>query len=795
MSLPTSLRWLLLPLLALPIANGSSAPVAPAPARPATTADQPASTPAAASLPVAVAADPAPPTSTAPSPVQAQSWRGQAWPWQRASSFADLGRRQDVMLSGVRNAATFEFQVRRDRLARDAELDLSFTPSPALLPTLSHLRVFLNDALMDVVPISDSQLGKPVQAKVALDARLIGDFNQLRLEFVGHYTDICEEPTHSSLWVNVASSSVVRLGGQPLAMQDDLANFPLPFFDPRDSARLELPVVFASTPSLQQQRAAAVMASYFGSMAGWWRQARFPVSFDTLPEKGHAVVFGVNGKFPSIIAGHAPVQGPVIELTSLPSDPERKLLLVLGRNDADLQTAVAAMAAGNALFRGNVVKVDEVKALAPRKPYDAPNWMRTDRAVRFADLLDYPQQLRVQGVSPQPITLNLNLPPDLFIWRNQGIPLNLRYRYTPPFNSDESRLGVSINDQFISSFPLIKRTGKQGLEEIRLPVMGSDAGSGDGSLLIPALKIGNRNQLRFDFNFASVMGSAQRDHCQTTLPPNLQAAIEEDSTIDFSGFHHYIGLPDLSAFALSGFPFTRMADLSETVVLVSPQANAAQVGMLLNAVGGLGVQSGYPAYALRLSDDWKQAVTLDADLLVLGTLPESLRGSDQLSLLIDNQRSTLLNGRVPSPQTAVADARQGSSAADAPINRVAVTADAPFAAIIGMQSPSHPQRSIVSLAAAQSADYALLDDALTDIGKRAAIAGSVSILRTSGIHSQFVGEHYYVGSLPWWLLLWYHLADHPALLAVLATVVVLLAAFLLWRLLRWVSLRRLNPEP
>ncbi|NYF37251.1 hypothetical protein HDC96_003063 [Stenotrophomonas sp. JAI102] len=699
------------------------------------------------------------------------------------------------MLSGVRNAATYEFQVRRDRLARDAELDLSFTPSPALLPTLSHLRVFLNDALMDVVPISDSQLGKPVQAKVALDARLIGDFNQLRLEFVGHYTDICEEPTHSSLWVNVASSSVVRLGGQPLAMQDDLANFPLPFFDPRDSARLELPVLFAGAPSLQQQRAAAVMASYFGSMAGWWRQARFPVSFDQLPEKGHAVVFAVNGRFPSVIAGHAPVQGPVIELVSLPSDPERKLLLVLGRNDADLQTAVAAMAAGNALFRGNVVKVDEVKALAPRKPYDAPNWMRTDRAVRFADLLDYPQQLRVQGVSPQPITLNLNLPPDLFIWRNQGIPLNLRYRYTPPFNSDESRLGVSINDQFISSFPLIKRTGKQGLEEIRLPVMGSDAGSGDGSLLIPALKIGNRNQLRFDFNFASVMGSAQRDHCQTTLPPNLQAAIEEDSTIDFSGFHHYIGLPDLSAFALSGFPFTRMADLSETVVLVPPQANAAQVGMLLNAVGGLGVQSGYPAYALRVSDDWKQAVTLDADLLVLGTLPENLRGSDQLSLLIDNQRSTLLNGRVPSPQTAVAEARQGSRGADAPINRVAVTADAPFAAIIGMQSPTHPQRSIVSLAANQSADYALLDDALTDIGKRAAIAGSVAILRSSGIHSQFVGEHYYVGSLPWWLLLWYHLADHPALLAVLATVVVLLAAFLLWRLLRWVSLRRLNPEP
>ncbi|KAG0742996.1 hypothetical protein G6F24_016360 [Rhizopus arrhizus] len=90
---------------------------------------------------------------------------------------------------------------------------------------------------------------------------------------------------------------------------------------------------------------------------------------------------------------------------ALPDDPQRKLLLVLGRNDDDLQKAVAAMAAGNVLFRGHQVSIDEIKPLAPRKPYDAPNWVRTDRAVRLAELLDYPQQLHANGVSPQPITL------------------------------------------------------------------------------------------------------------------------------------------------------------------------------------------------------------------------------------------------------------------------------------------------------------------------------------------------------------------------------------------------------
>lgn len=714
--------------------------------------------------------------------------------WTRTSSFQQLGRREDLLLMGIRNSATVEFQVRRDRIVRNASLELNFTPSPALLPTLSHLRVYLNDALMDVLPIGAEQLGKPARRQVALDPRLIGDFNRVRLEFVGHYTDICEEPTHSSLWLNIAHDSTLRLDGQVLAMQDDLANFPLPFFDSRDTDRLELPVVFAAAPSTGQQRAAAVLASYFGSMAGWWRQAHFPVSYGQLPQAGHAVVFATNGRLPAFLGPRGPVDGPVVELTSVPGNAERKLLLVLGRNDEDLQQAVSALAAGNVLFRGTRVKIDELKALQPRKPYDAPNWTRTDRAVRLSELLDYPQQLQSSGLYPQPVTVNLNLPPDLFIWRNQGIPLHLRYRYTPPFSDDESRLNVSINEQFIASFPMIRREGQNKLEEIRLPVLGADAGDGDGKLLIPALKTGDRNQLRFDFNFASVLGSAQRDRCQSMLPPNVQAAIEEDSTIDFSDFHHYIGLPDLSAFALSGFPFNRMADLSETLVLVPAQPSARQVGTLLDAVGGLGVQSGYPAHGLRIGNDWNQAARTDADLLVIGPLPEALREKAEPALLLQNQRSTLLNGRQPSPQVASIDARLGSTRSDDAVTRVAVSAGAPLAAIVGLQSPYYPQRSIVSLAATQPDDFALLSDVLTDSGKRGAVAGSVAVIRSSGVHSQFVGEHYFVGNLPWWVLLWFHLADHPVLLAALAALVVVLSAFLLWRALRWVSRRRLAVE-
>ena len=52
----------------------------------------------------------------------------------------------------------------------------------------------------------------------------------------------------------------------------------------------------------------------------------------------------------------------------------------------------------------------------------------------------------------------------------------------------------------------------------------------------------------------------------------------------------------------------------------------------------------------------------------------------------------------------------------------------------------------------------------------------------------------HVGHLPWWLLLWYQLSEHPILLAAMTTISVLLTAFLLWRALRWAARRRLAAQ-
>ncbi|WP_449430344.1 cellulose biosynthesis cyclic di-GMP-binding regulatory protein BcsB [Pseudomonas putida] len=715
--------------------------------------------------------------------------------WPVTQTFEQLGHSSDSLMQGGRNSERIEFGVRRDRLATEAVLQLDYTPSPALLPTLSHLRVYLNDELMGVLPVEKDQLGQRVRRQMPLDPKLIGDFNRVRLEFVGHYTDICEDPAHSGLWLNLNRKSQIQLREQALALENDLAYFPLPFFDARDTSKLELPVIFAGTPTLGEQRAAAILASYFGSQAGW-RKATYPVLYDQLPGNAGkpqpAIVFASNERRPAFLADLQKfplVDGPVVQLIDHPTERFSKLLLVLGRNDQDLIKAASALAVGSELFRGDRVKVEQMNALQPRKPYDAPNWTRTDRPVSFAELLDYPEQLQVSGLQPRPITLDLNLPPDLFVWRNQGIPLKTRYRYTPPAVTDESRLTISVNDQYITSMPLVGNDRRGGtLEEMRLNVLSSDSTALTDQSLVPALKIGDRNRLRFDFSFASTVGSAQRDHCQTSLPVDVRAAIDENSTIDLSGYHHYIAMPDLRAFARSGFPYSRMADLSDTLIMLPAKPTAMQVGTLLDVVSGLAGQIGYPALGVRLSDDWAQAGAVDADLLLIGSLPEGLNNAPDLGLLLNAQRDWMMQGRAPG----LPNSRRFDTSAVPANSSVAVSAQAPIAAITGMKSPFHEQRSVVALLASSDADFALLREVFADTGKLDAVAGSVTLVRSSGVSSQFVGEHYFVGQLPWWLLLWYHLSEHPLLVAVVAAICVVLFAFLLWRALRWAGRRRLG---
>ena len=691
-----------------------------------------------------------------------------------------------MILRGINPNGGVEFGMRSDEVVSNALLNLEYTPSPSLLPVQSQLKVYLNDELMGVLPVTKEQLGKKTLAQVPINPLFITDFNRVRLEFVGHYRDVCENPASSTLWMDVSRNSSLSMTYQTLAVKNDLSAFPVPFFDPRDNRELNLPVVFAGSPDITQQQAATIVTSWFGSRSGWRGQS-FPVLFDKLPDR-NAIVFATNEKRPSFLRDHPDVKGPMVEMVNHPDKPYVKLLVVFGRDDKDLVQAAKGIAQGNVLFRGNSVAIGEVKPLLARKPYDAPNWIRTDRAVTFGELKTYEEQLQSTGLEPSAINVPLNLPPDMYLLRSNGIDIALNYRYTAPPTKDSSRMDISLNNQFLQSFPL---TSSQDTNKLllRLPVL-QGLLDGKTDVSIPALKLGAVNQLRFDFQYMNPMPGGSVDNCITFQPVQNHVVIGDDSTIDFSKYYHFIALPDLRAFANASFPFSRMADLSESIVVMPKTPNEGQIATLLDAMAAVGAQTGLPAINVTLTDDGSQIQNKDADIMVIGNIPEKLKDDKRIDLLVQATESWV---NTPLRQTTFPSIMPDNADREASV-QTNVSSQGPMAAIVGFQSPYHEQRSVIALLADSPRGYELLNMAMNDSGKRAAMFGSVAVIRESGVNSLRVGDVYYVGHLPWFERIWYALSNHPVLLAVFAAISVVLLAWVMWRLLRIISRRRLHSD-
>ncbi|PMH01923.1 cellulose biosynthesis cyclic di-GMP-binding regulatory protein BcsB [Vibrio lentus] len=708
---------------------------------------------------------------------------------KRVIPFSQLGYTGSIAIQGSEASAYVGFGSRLDEVVSKATLYFDITPSPALLSLVSHVKVYLNNELMGVTSIVEGQQGQKLSLSMPLDTRYFSNYNQIRFELIGNTKTDCANPNDSSIWAEISQSSRIEMFVQKTLIKSDLSLLPAPFFDVRDFSQLDLPVVIGDQYNLDDIKAAGVLSSYFGALASW-RGAQFPLSLDTLPNR-NAVVFITNDNKPDFLRDFPDTDGPYLQVITHPTNPYVKLLLVVGRDSDDLNTAVQGLALGNQILTGPIAKINEVKQIKSRVPYDSPNWVSTDRPVALSELVEQKSALQVEGRTPPPISVSLRLPPDLFTWQSRGIPMDLNYRYSPPTDDHSgSRLTLSINDQFIQAFNLTTEGQGGDSNRVRVPLLDDSFLSSDDRVRIPAFKVGSKNQIDFEFGFASVTDG----QCQVTQPSKQYAVVDGDSTIDFSGFPHYIEMPNMRAFATSGFPYTRMADLSETAVILPKHAPIEALQTFLNVMGSLGSDSGYPGVQVMVTNQWDSESLADKDILSIGVaseLQEAGYDPEQLNLVIEAGQRQI---RLPSKneQQLGMNWMSPSNAKQDATDYVSVEANGSFAAIYGMESPFTSNRSLVSIMAAHPSDFASIDSALSDSGKVQHMFGSLITLRNDEVASYNVGAHYYVGELPVWQLIWYHFSSHPILIACFAALMMVIVTIVLWRVLRQVAAKRLE---
>jgi len=681
--------------------------------------------------------------------------------------FAMLGAYQTLGLRGLDDSRTVDVGVRLDRVVTAATLRLRYTFSPSLVFPLSHIKVSVNGEAVATVPLEREQAGQAVTRDIALDPRFFTDYNQVNLNLIAHYTlDHCEDPQNSALWADISPTSEVILTTLPVRLPNDLALLPAPFFDRRDGSRLRLPFLLPSNPDNDTLRSAGVLASWFGMLADY-RQARFPV-VSALSADNHGVVIGISTSLPAQLK-LPPLTGPTLMVVDNPAAQDKKLLVISGRDNAEVQQAVNALVLGRAALSGSATVVAHIDIGEPRKPYDAPRWVPVDRPVTFKELVDNPSQLQVSGSTPDAIRVNLHLPADLFSWSGTGVPLDLHYRYTAPTIVNNSALAVDINGQLVKSLRLPRTSAEDGQGRMQLPVLSDQASHATNSIDIPAFRVGSSNQLQLRFN----LDSQKTGLCQGVAANPVQAAVDPDSTIDFSHFVHYAQMPNLAFFANSGFPFTRYADLSQTAVVLPAHPGAEELEAFLTMMGHMGQWTGYPSLRVQvIRPAAVAALAKTKDMLFIGGSPE-VPGQTPWQSVLPVTLAALQGG--PGAMAAPGGAELVSFAvnerwrngASVPGGSAQLEQNGALAALFGFQQPGTKGGSVVVMQATTPAHLTDMLDVFERADSVARLQGDLALVRDGQIDSLRVGETYLVGYVPWYARIWSSAIQHPVLLGLL----------------------------
>lgn len=686
-------------------------------------------------------------------------------------SFKDMGAWGSIQLRGVDGTRYLSFPVRSDEVVVRARLRLAYDYSPALIPELSHLVVSLNGRVASVIGLPrDKATGNT--RDIDLDPRMFRDMNELKFQLIGHYTRQCEDSYHSSLWIQLSDLARLELTLAPVTQSRNLKDLPAPFFDRREQTQQTVPFVFPAKPAMGSLQAAGVVASWFGMQAPD-RGVQFPVSLGALPS-GHAVIF---------LQGNESIEGiranpnASLSLIPHPTNPSARLLLVSGNDAADLMRAARALALGSPEIAGSYATIGKETEPAARQPYDAPSWVPSNRPVHLGELTT-PQNLQVHAYYPDPIRLNLRIPPDTYAWRTDGIPLDLRFRAVRLPQQRNASLNLSLDGNFVQSFALdaagpATAPGANGLhrELVRLP----------------ASALQGRDQLQLSYYFDVL----RQGECLELPPNNLEGNIEPDSTLDLSAFPHFAAMPNLAYFASLGYPYTRLADLSETAVIVNDNPNAYELGLYFNVMGRMGESTGYPALKHMLVPLSALDTASGRDLIVIQSAASQAlmaRWKDALPMVVVNGEREVREPR-SGLRLRYQWAQEDLQRPPTPPGSLHLGSSEGLSTIMAFESPLKSGRSVVFFYADRSEQLRKISDVIVDFDRLPSIQGDFVVVDDKSIQHARASDTYYVGSLPWLARLRWFLADQPVIFALLAILVALALGLLAYQPLRRIAAR------
>lgn len=703
-------------------------------------------------------------------------------------SVAQMGQPQGIVLSGGQLQGGVNFTLPVGQVMTNAQLSLNLKVSPAMATRNATMQLMLNGQPLGTVPLGAAE-SDVSRFQLDVPAALMVSSNTISFKINDGDAMMCQRDLTDKYRVTILPDSAFNLEGQPLDIGSDLSHFPRPFFDNMQMTPATITFAFPAKLTADTISAAALVSSWMGIQADY-RGVSFAAQRDRLPEQ-NGILIGHPGEQIGGVSLPQSAQ-PTLTIIDNPANPTYKLLLVVGKDDAALRAAAWRLTRGNFDLQTASLPV-EPQTIPQSKAYDAPRWIPTDRPVKLSELIRKDQSLTVNGIWHDALRVAFRAAPDLFLWDGETIPLRIGYRFPSEswIDEDRSRLSMTLNNTFLHNLPV----NKQGALETLWHKIGGDARQEQFDMPLEPYMIYGDNQLSLYFNIVPKASAP----CSVLLNNNIKSRIDDDSWIDLSHTRHFALLPNLSYFVGASFPFTRLADYAETVLLLPENPTETQVATLLDMAARSGNATGTALSQNRVVLGMPTAGTnlqllRDRDVLAVTGLSQHDFNAELLKsspfVAHDNQLSV----REPTQWEKIQRWMAGDW------NAEIVEADRYFSSneswrgFVSFRSPWNSERTVVTALGSNDEQLARLHGDLASARINAGIRGDAAIITNeNGVRSFRVGPQYPRGEMPLHLLVIWYANQHSGLLAVLGLCFSVVIGLALYALLKRRARKRLNP--
>ena len=515
------------------------------------------------------------------------------------------------------------FNVSPSVLLEEVSLRVRINNSNALIDN-SQVRVLLNGLTVAQLPLAKEEAF--VDAVIALDPNdFRPGFNTLTFAAAQHYTLECEDPEAPELWSEVdLTESTLDFSWRRTPMTTTLADLD-DLFDRSigglNTLRVLLPPgTGQQAVDLTDAKAASMIVQRVAQQQGFAQPDIQAVNLGDF-SRPDGLVTGLSpwlfrnaavGEHDAVIIGTVDqlrgyVDGRLLDgiadgfvgLYPSPSDPSRFILLISGRDAAEVERAATAVSVINFPFADTqTMQVTQLDMADGFRPFaKAP--VRPGRVYSFADL-GFSDRL-FRGWRAQSATVQIPVPGDFYVPEGTQMRVGLDFGYSNGLRVD-SAMNVFLNEQLVETIPLDEDEGI-GFRDFGIFI--------DFRNFKPGM-----NELRFD----TIMIPRVQEPCRKREEDALLLSLEASSTIETPPGVSFSVQPDLLSWSETGYPLVDSNGHADFHIVLADQ-NLATIEAAWLMLGRLSQITGrvFSEVEFRSTMD---GLPVGSHALLLGSLPE-----------------------------------------------------------------------------------------------------------------------------------------------------------------------------